>query len=124
RSYQHSLVRRMAICDPGHCRAQQFDVYKWDANLKRVRHTRPIGITEKLVSHVPTGFQAGDRGTRRTDLIEVVLDCSDRPQFPPACSREVRVENLGQFPGHKQPSAQQVSAGITSAVLEKTRILW
>src|SRR2546422_241069 len=123
RCLQHrSLAGRSTICHPFSGGTEQFNVDQREANFQRVRHSRPIRIAEKLVAHVPAGFQTGQPGTGRADSSDVAFDDRDGLQLLPALASEIVVQDFRQFPWHKQSSPQEIGARITSTVLEKSRI--
>ena len=51
-------------------RAQELGVDQRRANFQRVRHAGPIGVAQKLVTHIERRFQRGDlgKGTGRSGL--------------------------------------------------------
>jgi hypothetical protein len=42
----------------------------------------------------------------------------------PTFSGEVRIEDIGQFPWHEQPSTKKISTSVASSVLEEASVLW
>ena len=71
-----------------------FDIDEWNADLDGVAHSRPIGIAQELVAHVPIHFQGGNFQTRTFNSIQCLIETKQCLQFRPTGFDHFRLEQF------------------------------
>jgi len=88
-----------------------------------MRHAGPVGIAQELVAHVPGEFERRDFRMRRTHTGKCAIQHGQRAQtIQPHVDRN-RVEQVVQFPRHKERTPKQIGAFEAAAILQGARVL-